>query len=163
MRYKPVPTPVSVDTLSATQAAVPLVPGSTDDCCARIVDRTTVESREAARAWLTFLEALELVETTDAGYVRSDRDPTDPAVATAFEDRVYAASEVLAAVRSNDGPVSVAAVVDAVELTPRWEQHRSPTPSNEWRDRVEAILAWATVFGLVTRTTDGYTPTDGSG
>lgn len=157
MRYKPVPTPASVDALDAVQAAVPLVPGSTSDCCARIVGRTHVERRDDARAWLTFLTALGLIAETGSGFVRTDRDPTDPGVATVFEDHVYGAREVLAALADAETPVDAATVTESVSVVPRWERHRSPTADTDWQNRVQALLDWAVVFDLASNTSDGYT------
>jgi hypothetical protein len=71
MRFKPVPpAPESLDAVAAVQRAVPLVPGSEADCCARVLDRTHVTERDDARTWLTFLRALELVRETDGEFVR---------------------------------------------------------------------------------------------
>jgi len=57
MRYKPVPEPRGVDALLAVRDAVLLVPGTVEDCCTRIRDRTGIASRDAAREWLTFCRA----------------------------------------------------------------------------------------------------------
>lgn len=159
MRFKPVPDPRSRDDLATIQAAVPLVPGSTEDCCARIVARTPVPSRDAARTWLTFLRALGLVEAADAGFVRTDRDPAADAVVAAFLHNVYGAREVCDAVAA-DAPITADAVADAVDLVPRWERHRSPDADRDWRRRIEALLGWATVFEVLTAADDGYRPRD---
>ncbi|MFB6104616.1 MAG: hypothetical protein ABEJ57_05960 [Halobacteriaceae archaeon] len=158
MRFKPVPEPRSRSDLATIQAAVPLVPGSTEDCCARIVARTTVPSRDEARTWLTFLRALDLVDATETGYVRTDRDPHDDAVASAFRANVYGACEVCDTVDAAEGPMTAAAVADAVDIVPRWERHRSPDAERDWRTRITALLEWATVFDLLTSTASGYRP-----
>lgn len=155
MRYKPVPEPTELSTVEAIQRAVPLVPGSTADCCARIIDRTQVPSRDDARRWLTFLTALTLTEETTDGYVRTDRDPADPMVAHAFLENVYAAEEVCDVV-ATDGPVSAASVTDRVDAMPRWEHDRSPTPDRDWQTHIEALLEWAVTFEVLERTGDDY-------
>lgn len=156
MRYKPVPTPTDLEVLAAVQSAVPRVPGSTSDCCARILDRTIVEGRDTARAWLTFLQALELVRDTDTGYVRRDRDPTAAAVSSAFRERVYGVQEVLTMLDTVDGSVSAETIAANESLIPRWERNRDPT-GGDWEDRITAILEWAVCFDLATATSDGYT------
>lgn len=65
MRLKPVPEPPdSLDDLRAFQRAVPLVPGSTDDCCARLRERRGLSDRQTANDWLAFLRALGLARET---------------------------------------------------------------------------------------------------
>ncbi|WP_202614482.1 hypothetical protein [Halostella litorea] len=157
MRFKQVPAPpASLDALADYRRAVPLVPGSEDDCCARLQRRTDVATRPDARTWLTFLRALELVEETDDGYARTrrDADPTD--LADAFRERVFGAREVLSAL--GDGPVDAAEAFEAVRpAVPQWERHRNPgTWEADWRERVERLLAWGVLLGLAERTGEGY-------
>lgn len=156
MRYKPVPEPVPLSTVDAIQRAVPLVPGSTDDCCARIVDRTTVASRDDARRWLTFLTALGLVDARDGRYVRTDRDPGEDAVAAAFRDNVYGVEELVSTIRAADTPLTVDMVLDRLDLMPRWERDRSTDPDRDWHTRLSHLLSWAVTFGLLEETATGY-------
>lgn len=158
MRRKPVPDPDAGVEVAAAQAAVPLVPRATDDCCARLVARTAVPSRDAARTWLTFMQALGLVRETDGGFVRTDRSPTDPAVPEAFHEGVYGAREVLGVLEGADGPLTADAVFEGTDLVPRWEGHRDRDPDATWRTRVAHLLGWATRLGLVTAGEDGYRP-----
>jgi hypothetical protein len=157
VRFKEVPAPpASLDALADYRRAVPLVPGSEDDCCARLQRRTDVATRAAARTWLTFLRALELVEETDDGYARTRGDADPEALADAFRERVVGAREVLAAL--DEGPVDAAAAFEAVRpAVPRWERHRNPeTWEDEWRERAERLLSWAVLLGLAEPTADGY-------
>ncbi|MFB6111820.1 MAG: hypothetical protein ABEJ35_04705 [Halobacteriaceae archaeon] len=156
MRRKPVPDPAADVTLAAAQAAVPLVPQATDDCCARLVARTGVPSADAARAWLTFMQALGLVRETEDGFVRTDRDPATAELAEAFLDGVYGAREVVDVVEAADAPLDATAVHDRLDIVPRWEGYRDGDPETTWRRRVGALLAWAARFELVTATEDGY-------
>jgi len=157
VRFKRVPDPpASLDALSDYRRAVPLVPGSEDDCCARLQRRTDVATRDAARTWLTFLRALELVAKTDDGYARTRKDANPDALAEAFRERVFGAREVLSAL--DDGPADADEAFEAVRpAVPQWERHRNPeTWETEWRERVERLLAWAELLGLAERTADGY-------
>jgi hypothetical protein len=163
MRLKPVPpAPEDLDRLWAARRGVPLVPGSEDDCCARIRDRLGLAGRDEARTWLTFLRALDLAEETSTGYART-REEVDPAaLARRFESGVFAAREVLDAVAADDQPVGLDAVFEAVEgVVPRWERQKGPGWRDRWRERVARILAWAALLGLVERVDGGYRATDG--
>lgn len=156
MRYKPVPDPAVDVTLGTAQAAVPLVPEVTEDCCARLVTRTAIPSADAARTWLTFLQALGLVREVGGEFVRTDRAPEDPAVVTAFRERVYGVEEVLSVLEAAGEPVAAKEVFEAVDLVPRWEGHREVDPEAIWENRVEHILEWAVRLGLAEHTTSGY-------
>jgi hypothetical protein len=159
MRYKVVPGPVDEDLLHAVREAVPLVPGSVEDCCTRIRDRTGVPSREKAREWLTFCQALGLVDETDRGYYRVRDPPDGEALAAAFEDGVFGARELLDVLDTADDPLDPAAVFEAVsDRVPRWERDRDPGWEAEWHDRVRRLLEWGVVFGYLDRTDDGYRP-----
>ena len=77
MRLKPVPDPpADLDALREFQRAIPLVPGDTDDCCARLRRRRDLSDRQTANDWLAFLRALDLVEETSRGFSRADAEPT---------------------------------------------------------------------------------------
>jgi len=94
VKFKPVPpAPEEFDYVERVQRAVPLVPGTEDDCCGRLVDRLDI-SRDDARTWLTFLRALELAEETPSGYRRTGAEPTVPACRAALLTRVFAADAV---------------------------------------------------------------------
>src|SRR6056297_932904 len=96
MRYKVAPDPEDGrDTLAAAHRAVPLVPGSTDDCCARLQSRLGLTSRDDAREWLAFLDALGLATETDRGYKRVQADLESDALGTAFRERVFGVREIL--------------------------------------------------------------------
>ncbi len=157
MRFKIAPGPVDPDLLAAVHEAIPLVPGSVDDCCARIRTRTAVASREDAEAWLTFCRALDLATETDRGYERERRDRTAPAVADAFTERVFGVRELLAALTDADGPLSVGAAFAAIrETVPTWERNRHGDWVAVWTARTRRLLDWGVVFGHVERTDGGY-------
>ncbi|WP_336002282.1 hypothetical protein [Halorientalis halophila] len=159
MRFKVAPDPVDADLLAAVHGAIPLVPGSTDDCCARIQNRTDISNREAAESWLTFCRAVELATETDRGYERRRRDPTDPAVADAFVERVFGVRELLAALDAADEPVSVDAAFQAIrDEVPNWERNRHADWERVWTERTRRLLDWAVLFGRVERADGGYRP-----
>ena len=159
MRYKVIPGPANGDLLCAVRDAVPLVPGSVGDCCTRIRDRTAVSSREEAREWLTFCQALGLVDETDRGYHRVRDPPGGEALAVAFEEGVFGAREVVDSLDSADGPLDATDAFEAVrDSVPRWERDRSPDWESEWRGRVRRLLEWGVVVGHLERTDEGYRP-----
>jgi len=164
-RVKPVPEPPDdPGRVAALAAAVPLVPGRTDDCCARLRERGGLGSRAAARDWLAFLRGLGLVARTDAGHRRLERDPdaSREALRTALLDGVFAARETLDALRAADGPLDADAAFDRVrDRVPTWERHRRGDDwEGRWRDRTRRLLGWFVSLGLAERTADGYVPAD---
>lgn len=151
MRYKVAP-PVDRETLVATHEAVPLVPGSTDDCCARIRKRVDLPTRDDAETWLVFLDALELVERTDRGYRRRRRDVDPDALATPFREQVYGVQELLAALADADDPLSADAAFERLRgEIPDWERNRHADWEATWRERVRRLLEWAVFFDLAER------------
>jgi hypothetical protein len=81
MRYKTVPEPRGLEDLFAVRAAVPILPGSEEDCRSRIAARTAVPGRDAANEWLAFLEAIGLVAEGESGYYRTHGEPDVDALA----------------------------------------------------------------------------------
>jgi hypothetical protein len=161
MRYKVVPGPADEELLRAVSAAVPLVPGSVEDCCTRIRDRTAIPSREEARRWLTFCQALGLVNETGRGYYRPRDPPGDDELAVGFEEGVFGAREVLDTLDSADRTLDAEAAVETVhEVVPRWERDRDPDWEAEWRERARRLVEWAVVLGHLERVDDGYRVTD---
>lgn len=158
MQFKVVPAaPDSLEFVGRAQRAVPLVPGSEADCCARLLDRTGLDDRDAAREWLTFLRSLGLVEPGERGFGRTDRDPDRPAVADAFRERIFAAEDVLAALREADGPLDGPDTFERVRhCVPQWERNRYPDWEDVWTERVRRILEWAVLLDLVERTNGAY-------
>lgn len=157
MRIKVVPDPADRALLTDVAEALPLVPGSVEDCCTRIRDRTSVPSRDAAREWLTFAQALGLAAETDRGFHRVRDPPGDDALATAFPENVFPVEEVLAALADADGPLETVDVFEAVrDVVPRWERSRHADWESEWQDRVALVLDWCVAFGLAERVRDGY-------
>jgi len=151
MRLKPVPEPpASLDAVEEVRSALPLVPGSEDDCCARLLRRTHVEARDEARTWITFLQALELAAEHEGGFARTREDVADDELPERFLAGVFAAREVCAAL---DGePRSPAAFLDAIEdVVPRWERSRYDDWRADWTERVRRLLAWAVLLGLAER------------
>ncbi|QPV63286.1 hypothetical protein I7X12_01235 [Halosimplex litoreum] len=160
MRYKIVPPVRDRAFLADAQRAVPLVPGTVEDCCLRIVDETTAPSRDAAREYLTFLEALELVAETSRGFERRRVDAAEADLADAFERRVFGASELLDALREADS-LTVEEAFDALrEHVPRWERDRHTDWEAEWRERTERLLDWSVTLGLAVNDGDRYRPAE---
>lgn len=156
MRYKVVPEPVDFETLRGVHDAVPLVPERVDDCCDRIVERTAVPSRDAAREWITFLQALGLVEETPRGFKRLRTDPGREDLADAFAERVFGASELLDALEAS-GSLDAAAAFDHVRpVVPRWERDRHTDWESEWCERTSRLLEWARILGHVEREDSRY-------
>ncbi len=154
--YKVVPPARDVEAIFAVRDALPLVPGSVEDCCTRIRDRTAAPSRDAAREWLTFCQALGLVAETDRGFHRVRDGPESDALGERLLDGVFPARE-LRAVLDADGPLrtdeAFAALRDEV---PQWERSRSSNWENDWRERTGHLLEWFVVLDLAERTSEGY-------
>jgi hypothetical protein len=155
MRYKVVPPVRSREFLRDGAGTLPLVPGSVEDCCSRVRDGTAVQSRDEARMYLTFMQALGLVAATERGLHRVRETPSDGALATAFRERVFGAQEMLAALDS--GPRTVEKVfAEMREEVPAWERDRHTDWVAEWRERTRRLLGWAVQLGLAERDSDQY-------
>jgi hypothetical protein len=161
-RFKLVPPPPdSLDGVAAAQRAVPLVPGTEDDCCARLSRRLSLPSRDVARVWLTFLRAVDLAAERDAGFVRLSREPTAAHLRRALLDGVYGAREIHEALGPEplDADAAFERVADAV---PHWERQKDPRGWREtWRERVDRLLGWFVLVGLAERRDGGYVAGDG--
>jgi hypothetical protein len=155
MRLKPVPDPPdAVDDLRELQRAVPLVPGRTDDCCARLRDRCDLPDRQTADDWLAFLRALGLVRETSRGFVRADADPTPELVREGLHEGVLLAPEALAALEAATPGDSVtpAGLFEATrDAVPRHDRARDPEWEATWRDRAARLLAWFALVDLAER------------
>jgi hypothetical protein len=154
VRFKLVPAPPEAfDAVERAQRAVPLVPDSEADCCARLMDRLDLPSRDVARTWLTFLRALGLVEETPSGFRRTDREPTVEGCREALIERVFAAEALREAVRAADEPLTAEAAFEAVrDLVPVWERRKNPSRWEAvWRERVGHLLGWLSLVGAVDR------------
>ena len=158
MKFKVLPPPAdSLETVSEVQAAVPLVPDGEESCCARLLRRTDVASRDAAKEWLTFLRALELVEETAGQYRRLPQEADPDRVRASFRDRVYLAEDVLNVVSAADDPLGAGEVFARVsDRVPQWERHRLEDAADVWRGRVRRLLEWAVTLGLLEWAEEGY-------
>ena len=158
MRLKPLPEPpASLDEVEAAQRAVPLVPGSENDCCARLMRRREFPSRDVAREWLTFLRALELAEETDSGFKRTGREPTRENVRESFRERVFGASDALAVLADADEPLDAETTFERLrETVPGWERERRRTWVEHWTERTGRLLDWLVLLGLAERADGGY-------
>jgi hypothetical protein len=157
VKFKPVPpAPDEFAYVSRVQRAVPLVPGTVDDCCARLVDRLGVD-RDAARTWLTFLRALELAEETPSGYRRTDAEPTVAGCREAFLTRVFAADAVRDALAAGDPLTADEAFERVRERVPTWERNRDSGWEAAWRERVTDRLDWLVLLAVAERV-DGDPP-----
>ncbi len=161
MRYKVVPQPADWNLLLSARDALPLVPGSIEDCCTRVRDRTAVPSREDARGWITFLQALGLAVETDRGFHRVREDPDPDTLGDPFLAHVFAAREIRDVLAAADRPLSPEVVFERVhEMVPRWERDRDPAWESAWEGRVAALLAWGVVFGVFEEWDGAYTLAD---
>jgi len=155
VRLKPVPDPpAAVDDLRELQRAVPLVPGNTDDCCARLRDRCDLPDRRTANDWLAFLRALGLVRETSRGFVRADAEPTPELVREGLREGVLLVPEALAALRAATpaDPLTPDALFEATrESVPRHDRARDPEWEATWRDRSARLLAWLALVDLAER------------
>lgn len=159
MQFKLVPVaPDDLEYVETVQRAVPLVPGSEDDCCARIMRRTEIAPRDEARTWLTFLRALELAEEGPSGFTRTRRDPDPEHLRTAFRDRLYGVERVLEILAEAEEPLSCEEVYDRFrDDVPTYEQYRwSDRLEAVWSERLERLLEWAVLLDLVERVEGGY-------
>jgi len=168
MRLKVVPEPPdggddsgALAFVATVRDALPLVPGSETDCCARLVARTDIESRDVAREWLTFLRALDLAERTDSGFRRLRTDVERDALAGAFLANVHGAREVRDSLADADGPLTADEAAERVPM-PDWERQRHPDPEAVWRERIARLLGWAAALGVAERTGEnsGYVVVD---
>jgi len=152
MRLKPVPEPPDdLDDLREYQRAVPLVPGSTDDCCVRLRDRRDLPDRQTANDWLAFLRALGLVEETPRGFVRTDAEPTAERVREGLRESVLLVPETLSALRaaSPADPLTSDDVFAATrESVPRHDRARDPEWEATWRERADRLLGWLALVDL---------------
>ena len=155
-----------VDYVAEVQGAVPLVPGSEDDCCARLVRRLGYERRDVSRTWLTFLRGLDLAVETDEGFRRTRTEPSLDGLRAGLLDGVVGAREIAeravggdtddsaaaaeTAERTAGGATTVEAAFDAVEpLVPRWERTRTDDWEEVWRERVVRLCDWLAALGLL--------------
>jgi hypothetical protein len=156
VRYKVVPPSEDRAVLLAVRDALPPVPGSENDCCARIRDRTHVPSRAEARRWLTFCVALGLAAETDRGYHRIRDDPDAGELGERLLANVYPAREALEYLREA-GPSTAPETFEALrERIPRWERSRHDDWAAEWRERIGNLLGWCVAFGLARREGEAY-------
>lgn len=160
MRLKPVPEPPrDLEDVETARGAVPLVPGSEDDCCARLMERYGLQRRDEARTWLTFLRALGLVERGASGFTRTREEVEREALAEAFAEGVFGAREVLDVLAEAGEPLTPGEVFERFEPTiPEWERHKNAWRET-WRERVRQLLEWAVLLGLVERVDEEYRPT----
>ena len=159
MQFKLVPEPPeSLDFVAEAQRAVPLVPGSEDDCCARLLDRTDLPSRDSARTWLTFLRALGLAEETSSGFARVRRDPDPEYLGEQFRENVFGVPALLETLSEAAEPLSAdEAFAEFRDEVPTWEHHKNPNSWEEiWGERVEYLLDWAALLGLAEAVDETY-------
>ncbi|WP_137284872.1 hypothetical protein [Halorussus salinisoli] len=160
MKFKLVPEPpADLDFVADAQRAVPLVPGSEDDCCARMLDRTDLTSRDAARTWLTFLRALGLAEEQSSGFTRTRQDPTTEFLREQFRENVFGVPAVLEILAEAEGPLSAGEVFEQFrDEVPTWEHHKNPNSWEEiWGERVGYLLDWCLLLELVEEANGKYT------
>jgi hypothetical protein len=159
MRRKPLPAPPDdLEAVREAQAAVPLVPGTEEDCCARLQGRLELPGRDTAATWLDFLRGLGLAEEGPAGFSRVRTDADDAALAETFIETVYGAREVHETLAGADAPVDAETVAARTrELVTPWERQRDgPDWETVWRERTEDLLDWLVLLGLAERADGSY-------
>jgi hypothetical protein len=156
MRYRQLPPAGDLATLESVRRAVPRDPTETDDCCARLCDRTAVERRDHASQWLVFLTAVGCVTEDEAGYYRHDEDIDPEALAERFESHVFGAPEVLGVLDATDRPLTRAEIADRLDARTLDRLQRTD-PGSAYLDRV---LAWAVSLERVTVEGDRYASRD---
>lgn len=163
MRHKPLPPPPDeLATVREAQAAVPLVPGSEADCCARLQGRLDLPGRDIAATWLSFLRAVGLADEGSSGFTRVRADFDDSALVATFLANVYGAREALDELAGADRPLDPGTVADRTqEFATAWERHKhgNDWPA-VWRDRTADLLDWLVLLGLAERVDGGYRPAD---
>ncbi len=149
MRVKHVPAPPAsnpVERVAETQAAVPLVPGTEADCCARLQRRVGFDSRDVSRTWLTFLRGVGYVEETSDGFRRVRTEPTVGRTRRGVVTGVVGAGRLADALHE---PQTTDNAFEAVsDAVPRWERTRTDDWEAVWRQRTERLLGWFDVLGL---------------
>lgn len=164
MRLKPVPEPPeTLGELREYQRAVPLVPGSTDDCCARLRDRRDLPNRHVANDWLAFLRALGLVRETSRGFVRTDREPTPERVRGGLRNGVLLVPETIAALRAASvaDPLTADGLFETTrDRVPRHDRARDPDWEASWRGRADRLLRWLVLVDIAERVDELEKPAD---
>ncbi|GAB6879903.1 hypothetical protein JCM17823_21770 [Halorubrum gandharaense] len=152
MRIKPVPEPPDdLDALREVRRAVPLIPGSTDDCCARLRNRLDLPSRQAANDWLAFLRAIGLAEETPRGFVRGGGEVTAERVREGLLSGVLLAPEThdLLSAATPEDPMTADDLFTATrESVPRHDRARDANWEETWRDRADRLLRWFMLVDL---------------
>jgi hypothetical protein len=159
MQFKLVPEPPeSLDFVADTQRAVPLVPGSEDDCCARLLDRTDLPSRDSTRTWLTFLRALGLAEEKSSGFVRVRVEPEPAYLREQFRENVFGVPALLEILSGAEESLSAdEAFEEFRDEVPTWEHHKNPNSWEEiWGERVRYLLDWAVLLELAEKVDGKY-------
>lgn len=159
MRRKPLPPPPDdLEAVREAQTAVPLVPGTEEDCCTRLQGRLELPGRDTAATWLDFLRGLGLAKEGPAGFSRVRTEPAGAELADAFLGTVYGAREVLRELRDAERPLDADVVAErTAELVTPWERQRDgPEWSTVWRDRTADLLDWLVLLGLAERADAGY-------
>ncbi|PSQ06202.1 hypothetical protein BRC97_07480 [Halobacteriales archaeon QS_6_71_20] len=164
MKFKLVPEPPEdVGFVADAQAAVPLVPGTEDDCCARLMRRVGFRSRDVARTWLTFLRAVGLAAETDDGFKRLRTEPSPDRLRDRLLSGVYGADDVADALLAADDRGTALAADAAFERfadrVPEWERYRTDDWESVWRERVDRLLGWLVLLGLAGERDGGYAAT----
>lgn len=139
--------------ITAVWKAVPLSPDDTDDCCQRLCDRASVETRDHAREWLVFLTALGCVHNSGDGYYREEPEPDEKTSRDAFTNRLLGVEDVLAVLDSTETALSVDNVLAELSTDTRQRIERTV----ETREYVARLLEWGVVLGSIEKRQGRYT------
>jgi hypothetical protein len=156
VRYTLVPRARGWEFLDRVHRTVPDSPDEIEDCCGHLQEQTAIESREHAREWLVFLQALGCVDESTDGYYRTAKPDSPEGVADSFENSLFGVEELLAVLSNAAELLTVDELSKRIDESERDRlQSAAGTPESA-RESVERRLQWAELFGLVSRQDDRY-------
>lgn len=156
VRYTLVPPARGWGFLHHVYETVPASPEVVEDCCGHIYEQTTVASREHAREWLVFLQALGCVESGAKGYFRTENPERPEYLAEPFKNKLFGVTEILEQVSTASEPLTTATVCERLDDPVKERLQSRAGTADLARDSVERRLKWADSFGLVFRRDDRY-------
>ncbi len=155
MKYKVVPPVRDRSFIETATKSLPVVPASEADCCGRLQADTLIESRDVAKQWITFLQALGYVAEADGKYYQDRSPPAE--LKTAFLDGVYGAQTVVETVADSDRSLREGEVYEAVKaIVPQYERSRRTDWETVWETRIVRLLDWGVEFELLVSSEAGY-------
>lgn len=157
VRYTLVPPARGPAVLDSVSRSVPDGPEAVDDCCAHICEQTTVQSRDRAREWLVFLQALGRVAESEEGFFRTEKAVDAERLAAPFETNIFGVSEVGTVLTDAAEPLDCETITERLDETVRERITHTTDESEQVSEYVERLLSWGVLFGSFTRSDGGYT------